>query len=497
MCPTQSGQMRMKKTFITFLFAIIASTGTIFAENVRVKIGDLYYVINTESKTAKVVYEKYFDSSNYYGLTSVTIPDEVVYEDETYPVTSIYDGAFELCSTLTSITIGKNVTSFGIAVFRYTNLNSVIWNAKKCQDFNGSTKPFICNYYNFSEQITSLTFGNDVEYIPAYLCYQLKKITNLVIPDNVTVIGAYAFCNCEGLASIKISEKLTDIKEYAFYACTSLTSVIIPNNVLHIEGCAFDNCRNLSAVTIPNSVTKIGYIAFCSTGLTSVVIPNSVTYLGHMAFSDCKKLTSVTISNNLTHIQHSVFAGCSSLSTITIPNSVTKIDECAFAGTGITSVVIPNSVTELGHMIFANCSKLASVTMGDNITRIKDHMFAGCTSLTEIMIPKSVTSIETNAFLNCNHLNKVKCAALLPPEMGTEVFAQVDCSKIPLFVPSGSIAAYSTTEQWKDFNPIQALDMDAVENVQGISHSSKIIKDGQLIISHDGEMYNAQGARVE
>jgi len=61
-------------------------------------------------------------------------------------------------------------------------------------------------------------------------------------------------------------------------------------------------------------------------------------------------------------------------------------------------------------------------------------------------------------------LTSVTCFANTPPEMGFwenhdsyNVFYNVNCGTIPLYVPANSVDAYKAANQWKDFNPISPI----------------------------------------
>ena len=148
------------------------------------------------------------------GLTSITIPNSV---------TSIGGSAFKGCTGLTSITIPKNVTSIEYFAFDCTGLTSIVWNAKHCNYATSYRGPFD----DIRRNITSFTFGNEVDSIPEYLCEYMNKLTSITIPNSVTSIGSGAFYMCTGLTSVTIGKNVTSIGYSAFSGCTGFTSISV------------------------------------------------------------------------------------------------------------------------------------------------------------------------------------------------------------------------------------------------------------------------------
>ena len=461
-----------------------------------------------------------FERAAFYScssLTSVTILPGV---------TTIEDWAFASCSSLTGIEVDAANNDFssrdGILFNKaQTTLIQCPGGKEGTYTIPEGVTSIGNGAFFFCKSLTSVTIPEGVTSIGDFAFDSCGGLTSVTIPKSVTSIGEWAFSSCSSLTSLTILEGVTSIGNVAFGWCNSLTSVTIPGTVTSIGEWAFSSCSSLTAIevdgtnndfssrdgilfnkaqtiliqypggkagtyTIPSSVTSIGGGAFDScNGLTSVTIPESVTSIGDYAFSDCYGLTrinslgnapalgdddvfadvpatlyytsgttgwtnpwgglptvemtggdyqfsinpdstSVTITGYtgpggaisipatlaglpVTAIGEAAFQENSSLTSVTIPEGVTSIGESAFAVcVSLTSVTIPESVTSIGVSIFTSCSSLISVTIPESVTSIGEWAFADCSSLTSLTIPYSVTFIGEWAFSSCSSLTAIE-----------------------------------------------------------------------------------------
>ena len=491
----------MKKLF-TFLLALIAGAGTLFAANSG-KCGDnLTWTIDTEHETLTIsgTGEMY----NWDKAGDVPWCKQRHYVD--------------------TLVIGEGVTRIGTHAFDTCfQIHKVYWNAKNCV-----SAPF--DHYLRNPNIDYFIFGNEVEYIPAGLCQGMRGPRSITIPNSVKSIGGEAFEDCDWVRSVSIGSGVTYIGKDAFSGllslekvywnakngpyvnftgndviftfgndvevipnnlcayCIKITSMKIPNNVKIIGNKAFEGCRNLTDLKIGSGVTSIGDSAFINcdlkwislpsglksigsyafsgnTRMTSAYIPNSVTSLGSGAFYQCPTLTSITIPDGVTAINAKTFQGCTSLANAYLPDNLTSIGDSAFKQcTSLADIDIPDNVTTMGKGVFNGCRFTSTIqnahffiylprmvtgnyAIKEGIETIVDRAFQGCESLTSVTIPSSVKEIRDAAFYGCNLLNSIICEAATPPACANEeayslgVWSLVD-NFLPVYVPIGSVATY-------------------------------------------------------
>ena len=269
-------------------------------------------------------------------------------------VTSIGDGVFSFCSSLSEVVIPNSVTSIGDRAFSWCSSLAEVVIPNSVVYINGN--PFYAWLGKLECLSPSFVYENNILFNKnksRIISFRNQKQTSYVIPNSVTSIGDRAFFACNSLSEVVIPNSVTSIGENAFSGCRSLAEVVIPNSVTSIGDYAFFGCSSLAEVVIPNSVTSIGENAFsgCSS-LAEVVIPNSVTSIGDRAFSFCSSLAEVVIPNSVTSIGDRAFSFCSSLAEVVIPNSVTSIGEGAFEDCDFPCDLRQKLISRFGDKIF-------------------------------------------------------------------------------------------------------------------------------------------------
>ena len=428
--------------------------------------------------TDKTVFGATYESSTYNNGKGIITFD--------IAVSTIGQGAFASCSTLTSIEIPESLTSIGYAAF-----------------------------------------GG------------CKALTSIEIPESVESIGDKAFCDCSGLKSVFVAwtdaDKIPSLTSGSFpyetcylYVPEGTTDIYSGKNYwkmfksinVHIP---FNQIWYTSSDAQPITPTYTEEMLFGAKYLSStynggkgiITFDGDISTIGELAFFDCSNLTSIRMPESVTSIGKTAFLSCSGLESIGLPNSLQSIGEDAFKSCAkLASIEIPDSVASIGKSVFESCSNLVSIKLPESVTSIGESAFDGCSSLTGIMLPESLESIGSSAFYKCSSLTSIKFPESLKSigelafcETGlTSVFVEwTDAYDIPdlkeiqfpyercdLYIPYGTKKLYGEKKYWESFNSIIEPHLHIVNTDNTVE--DRYLKDGEaLALSDDIKQIVTQG----
>ena len=257
-----------------------------------------------------------FDAFQYSDIVSIDIPSSVTTWETMYSSSDAFSycskltsvtfnsscvpkSAFNTCTSLKSVILGKNVKTIESHAFQdCTSLTKITNNGNI--EYIG-TRSFI------NDPITSFVFSDKLHYI-GDSAFSNTKLKHVSIPESVTEWGisyssSEAFRDCANLTSAEIYCK--SIPPAAFFSCTALEKVVIGGNVTSIGTSAF-NYTAIKEIVLPDGLTYFGHRAFANTPLEYISIPSSVkqwelnNILGSYfcdSFSNCNNLKKVVIGS--------------------------------------------------------------------------------------------------------------------------------------------------------------------------------------------------------
>ena len=180
--------------------------------------------------------------SNCKSLTNVTIPKSVTW---------IGFGAFSGSNATITVASG-NSEYCSVAGALYNKQKTTLFYPGMIKDGSfripNSVTTIANGAFEGCSSLTSVTIPNSVTSIGWYAFRDCSSLTRITIPNSVTSIGEWVFGSCTSLTRVTIPDNVTSIGRFTFYYCTSLTSVTIPDGVTRIGDSAFSGCSSLTDV---------------------------------------------------------------------------------------------------------------------------------------------------------------------------------------------------------------------------------------------------------
>ena len=292
-------------------------------------------------------------------------------------VTTIGDGAFMDCTSLTTITLPYFIARIG---------NSAFENCTALATFTTMDGAD-------SKTAALRTIGDR-----AFFGSTSLNNVDVNTTKGVNTIGVSAFENCGQLATINLSG-VTRFVEGVFRNAKALKSVTMSANAsIYVGQEAFRNCVTLSDITARIAAVEDGAFRNCISLRAITFVSSGIEYIGSNAFNGCVLIQKVLIPSSVVAIGDSAFDGCRGITSLTFESDETlqTIGYSAFGGCSLlTRVILPSSLVELNASAFYGCSDLEYVEFGENIQTVGEDAFALCATGLEVRFTGKTVPVFT------------------------------------------------------------------------------------------------------
>lgn len=113
--------------------------------------------------------------------------------------------------------------------------------------------------------LTSIILPNSVTTVGEGAFSGCSGLTSITLPENITYIKTSVFNGCSSLTTVTIPNDVISIWPWAFRGCGNITSIAIPRSVIFIAENAFSECDSLATITLRGNYRFKSLLEQCET----------------------------------------------------------------------------------------------------------------------------------------------------------------------------------------------------------------------------------------
>lgn len=172
------------------------------------------------------------------------------------------------------------------------------------------------------------------------------------------------------------------------------------------------------------------------------------------SISNCPKLKYVALTGNIASITSDIL-----IETLIVTQGTIDISNIQINNLTVSEDVTINGISNNTQLVYYVPNSKGTIPTGytslkyywipTSATTINSLAFMGCSALYQVAIPNTVQTISANAFMTCTNLKRIEMYNETPPTLAAGgIPANVG---LIITVPSGSLSAYQSAENWSNY----------------------------------------------
>ena len=250
----------------------------------------------------------------------------------------------------------------------------------------------------YGTDITSLTFGDGIEYIGDNFAKDCKHLTSVTIPSSVKSIGECAF-QSTALTQYPAMDGVTTVGRLAFADVKTFTNdIVLSENVSYGNG-VFQNIQTTGGIVFHSNSVGMNVLQNAKFNgdlkLGADTVPASIIARNDTDYDGKKVITgNVILEPGVKTIESSAFNAAGLTGTLILPDGLETIGGSAFRHNQFSgTIVIPESVKKIGAAAF-------SFVGGGASTSAKAEAQTSERKVDTIIVENPDISLEQYAFAN-------------------------------------------------------------------------------------------------